>query len=93
MEGKRTKPNYAGMYVTALRLNTTSRGFGLNLDRKLMLCALGKIDGTKARQWFNEMPEASRSESLTQYLLYRVALLDRDAELGRPNIYCLFPSK
>ncbi|PGH36716.1 hypothetical protein GX50_00376 [[Emmonsia] crescens] len=53
------------------------------LCRKLMLCALGKIDGTKARQWFNEMPEASRSESLTQYLLYRVALLDRDAELAK----------
>ncbi|KAL2372377.1 hypothetical protein RJZ57_003160 [Blastomyces gilchristii] len=41
------------------------------------------MDGSKARQLFNDMPEASRSESLTQYLLYRVALLDKDSELAR----------
>ncbi|EQL38157.1 hypothetical protein BDFG_00534 [Blastomyces dermatitidis ATCC 26199] len=51
--------------------------------RKMILCALGKMDGSKARQLFNDMPEASRSESLTQYLLYRVALLDKDSELAR----------
>ncbi|OJD17226.1 hypothetical protein AJ78_02663 [Emergomyces pasteurianus Ep9510] len=53
------------------------------LCRKIMLCALGKMDGAKGRQWFKEMPEASKSESLSQYLLYRVALLDQDAELAK----------
>ncbi|PGH05766.1 hypothetical protein GX51_02737 [Blastomyces parvus] len=51
--------------------------------RKMILCALGKMDGSKARQLFSNMPEISRSEGLTQYLLYRVALLERDSELAR----------
>ncbi|OJD25043.1 hypothetical protein ACJ73_03590 [Blastomyces percursus] len=51
--------------------------------RKMILCALGKMDASKARQLCNDMPEASRSEPLAQYLLYRVALLDKDSELAR----------
>lgn len=48
------------------------------------------MDASKARQLFDDMPEASRSESLTQYLLYKVALLDKDTQLGRPiSTVCL----
>ncbi|PGH12790.1 hypothetical protein AJ79_04014 [Helicocarpus griseus UAMH5409] len=53
------------------------------IRRRLMLCALGKSDTTKVRQMFNEMSEDSRSESLTHYLMYRVALLDKDVDLAR----------
>ncbi|EDN07288.1 predicted protein [Histoplasma mississippiense (nom. inval.)] len=59
-----------------------AQGLGLSLDRKMILCALGKVDASKARQLFDDMPEASRSESLTQYLLYKVALLDKDTQLA-----------
>ncbi|EGC46539.1 conserved hypothetical protein [Histoplasma capsulatum var. duboisii H88] len=64
------------MFVNAGNTNRTK------LCRKMILCALGKMNTSKARQLFDDMPEASRSESLTQYLLYKVALLDKDTQLA-----------
>ncbi|KAK2790267.1 hypothetical protein FQN53_000033 [Emmonsiellopsis sp. PD_33] len=60
------------------------------LSRKLILCALKKNDTAKARQAFNEMPERSRSDSLTQYLMYRVALIEEDPELARDCLTALY---
>ncbi|KAK2802668.1 hypothetical protein FQN50_007276 [Emmonsiellopsis sp. PD_5] len=62
----------------------------LKHNRKLMLCALEKNDTAKARQAFNEMPESSRSDSLTQYLMYRVALIEEDLELARDCLAALY---
>lgn len=36
-----------------------------------------------AREMLNQMPESSRSVNLTKYLLFKVAILDRDVSLGK----------
>ncbi|EEH42224.2 uncharacterized protein PADG_07044 [Paracoccidioides brasiliensis Pb18] len=53
------------------------------IRRRIILCALEKRDAARARQILHQMSEASRSDGLTQYLMYRIALLDNNAELAR----------
>ncbi|KAL0941625.1 uncharacterized protein CTRU02_204388 [Colletotrichum truncatum] len=52
------------------------------LGRKLMLCALYRNDTEGARQAFNEMSEAAQNETMTRYLMYKVALQSRDRDLA-----------
>ena len=51
-------------------------------DRKLMLCAFERNDYTKATEVYHSMPAETRSEQMTSYLAYRLALRNRDRSLA-----------
>lgn len=48
-----------------------------------MIVALSKGDVTAARAAYHQMSGQGRSAAMTQYLMYKLALQDNDAELGR----------
>ena len=52
------------------------------LQRKLILCALGRSDVTKAREIYAQMSTSNKRDPSTQYLLYKVALRYQDPELA-----------
>ena len=54
--------------------------------RKQLLCALGLNDAARARAVFARLPEAAQKDTLTQYLMFRVSLLDWDHRLGCQSI-------
>lgn len=54
----------------------------LRYYRKLILCGLESSNTALARDAFEELPEGSRSVPLTRFLMYKVALKDRDLDLG-----------
>ncbi|KAL8927160.1 MAG: hypothetical protein Q9172_001484 [Xanthocarpia lactea] len=54
------------------------------LQRKRLLCALGKSDLARCRDIRCQMSESTERDPSTQYLLYKVALKCRDTDLGRP---------
>jgi hypothetical protein len=47
-----------------------------------MLCALGTNDLEKAREVFHRLPEAAQNETLTRYLMYKVAVRCAERELA-----------
>ena len=51
------------------------------IGRKAITAALDRNDPNAARQAFFEMPEATQNESITRYLMFRVAVQDNDYEL------------
>ena len=51
--------------------------------RKRILCAIQQNDFEKGRQIFSAMPAASQKDPLTSYLMFRLALLSWDRELGQ----------
>ncbi|KAI8294264.1 Transcriptional regulator [Colletotrichum sp. SAR11_240] len=52
------------------------------LCRKLILCALNRNNTEGARQIFHEMPGSARNETMTRYLMYKVALQSEDHDLA-----------
>ena len=52
------------------------------LQRKLILCALGMHNATKAWSVVATMSEANKSDCSTQYLLYKVAMMCHDSEMS-----------
>ncbi|KAB8339033.1 hypothetical protein FH972_021969 [Carpinus fangiana] len=52
------------------------------LRRKAMLCSISLSDTATVRAQFNLMPESSRQNPLTQYLMYKTAVLDHDLPLA-----------
>lgn len=52
------------------------------LERKLILCALGRQDFTSARETYVQMSEAGRKAPMTMYLMYKVAIRTEDDEMG-----------
>jgi hypothetical protein len=52
------------------------------LQRKLILCALGRSDIGKAREIYTQMSTSNKKDPSTQYLLYKVALRCRDPDLA-----------
>lgn len=50
--------------------------------RKLILCALNRNNTEGARQIFHEMPGSARNETMTRYLVYKVALQSGDHDLA-----------
>ncbi|PGH23466.1 hypothetical protein AJ80_02420 [Polytolypa hystricis UAMH7299] len=60
------------------------------LQRKLILCALEKNDTQAARRVFCELSDVCKSENLTRYLMYKVALLDEDVELAKECLEVLY---
>lgn len=59
--------------------------------RKLILCALGMSDPSKARDVYFEMSDSNKKDPSTQYLLYKVALRSQDPELGDlPFCTCMY---
>ncbi|KEY69696.1 hypothetical protein S7711_03182 [Stachybotrys chartarum IBT 7711] len=50
--------------------------------RKLILCALGTNSSDAARAAFENMPASARDDTLTRYLMFKVALQSWDHELG-----------
>ncbi|KAL6717482.1 sporulation-specific protein 22 [Lecanora helva] len=52
------------------------------VQRKLMLCALGNMDPTKARDVYNQMSASNKKDPSSQYLLYKVALRLQDLDLA-----------
>ncbi|KAK3072410.1 sporulation-specific protein 22 [Teratosphaeriaceae sp. CCFEE 6253] len=52
------------------------------IGRKAVVAALDRDNTDAARQAFFEMPAAGRDESITRYLMFRVALRDSDYELA-----------
>lgn len=54
----------------------------LTIYRRMIACAMAKHDTVKARQTFNQMPQSIRDAPLTRFLLFKVALKDRDTTLG-----------
>ncbi|KAA6414480.1 MAG: hypothetical protein FRX48_01229 [Lasallia pustulata] len=52
------------------------------IQRKLILCAMGRQDPLKAREIYAQMSEMNQHDHLTQYLLYKVALRCGDTELA-----------
>ncbi|KAI1936792.1 sporulation-specific protein 22 [Ophidiomyces ophidiicola] len=53
------------------------------IGRKLILCALESKATDTARRLFSGLSEACKSEILTRYLMYRVALQDEDLDLAQ----------
>ncbi|KAI9880695.1 MAG: hypothetical protein M1830_001328 [Pleopsidium flavum] len=53
------------------------------IERKLILCALGRQDLTSARELYLQMSEASRTAPMTQYLMYKVAVRSDDEPFGK----------
>ncbi|KAK0947986.1 sporulation-specific protein 22 [Friedmanniomyces endolithicus] len=56
------------------------------IGRKAIAAALARNDTNAARHAFFELPEAAQNESITRYLIFKVALRDSDYELA---IKCL----
>ncbi|KAK0871741.1 sporulation-specific protein 22 [Friedmanniomyces endolithicus] len=56
------------------------------IGRKAIAAALARNDTNAARHTFFELPETSQNESMTRYLIFKVALRDGDYELA---IQCL----
>ncbi len=54
------------------------------MNRKRLLCALGRSDLGKCREIRYHMSDSTERDPSTRYLLYKVALRCQDAELGRP---------
>ncbi|TKA83433.1 hypothetical protein B0A55_00323 [Friedmanniomyces simplex] len=52
------------------------------IGRKAIAAALARNDTNTARQAFFELPETSQNESITRYLVFKVALRDDDHELA-----------
>ncbi|KAF9871179.1 hypothetical protein CkaCkLH20_11348 [Colletotrichum karsti] len=52
------------------------------LCRKLILCAIHTNDTDGARQIFHEMPKPAQDETMTRYLMYKVALKSKDRNLA-----------
>ncbi|KAK4911225.1 sporulation-specific protein 22 [Elasticomyces elasticus] len=52
------------------------------IGRKAIAAALARNDSNAARRAFFEMPETTQNESITRYLLFKVALHDNDHELA-----------
>ncbi|KAF2463463.1 SPO22-domain-containing protein [Lindgomyces ingoldianus] len=50
------------------------------ITRRVILCALARQDYVHARDAFNNMPDTGRSEPITRYLMYKVALHSGDPE-------------
>lgn len=50
--------------------------------RKLILCGLGSSNTKLSRDAFAGLPIESRNDPLTSFLMYKVALKDRDLDLG-----------
>lgn len=53
-----------------------------------MTVALSKGDATAARAAYHRMSGHGKSAAMTQYLMYKLALQDNDAELGRYLSFC-----
>lgn len=60
------------------------------IERKLILCALGRRDLTSARELCLQMSEASRTAPMTKYLMYKVAVRSGDEDLGKYMILCFW---
>ncbi|KAH8730487.1 meiosis protein SPO22/ZIP4 like-domain-containing protein [Phaeosphaeriaceae sp. PMI808] len=56
------------------------------VSRKLIQCALSKQDYVAAREAYHLMPEASRDDPMTRYLMYKAGLQSGDVDL---TIECL----
>ncbi|KAF2745815.1 SPO22-domain-containing protein [Sporormia fimetaria CBS 119925] len=50
--------------------------------RKMIMCALARQDHASARASFQRMSDTGREEPLTRYLMYKVALHSKDAQLA-----------
>lgn len=48
-----------------------------------MMCCLASGDPLDAREAYNKMPDSGKKTSMTQYLVYKVALMTKDSELGK----------
>lgn len=60
------------------------------LQRKLILCAIGKSDSAKALELYSQMSTTNKMDPSTQYLLYKVALRSHDAELAAESLESVF---
>nr|KMM70695.1 hypothetical protein CPAG_07006 [Coccidioides posadasii RMSCC 3488] len=65
------------------------------IERRLIVCALECKAPGIAREVFSRLSEACKSEALTRYLMYRVALQDEDTDLARNclEIICKFDTE
>ncbi|KAL8695174.1 MAG: hypothetical protein Q9218_000342 [Villophora microphyllina] len=54
----------------------------LKLNRKRLLCALGKSDLVECREISHQMSDSTKNDSSTRYLLYKLALKCQDVDLG-----------
>lgn len=50
------------------------------IARKLLLCALARLDPTSATEVFNTMSEKAKSEPLTQFLMFKIAIRNDELE-------------
>ena len=50
---------------------------------KSMTVALSKGDVTAARAAYHQMSDIGKSSTMTQYLMYKIALQENDVELGK----------
>ena len=53
------------------------------VSRKIMASAVLRGNTATTRELFNQLPQPARCGTLTQYLMYKAALLDRDQSLGK----------
>ncbi|KAG9644000.1 SPO22-domain-containing protein, partial [Aureobasidium melanogenum] len=56
------------------------------LSRKSMTVALSKGDVTAARAAYHQMSDQGKSAAMTQYLMYKLALQENDAELATKSV-------
>ncbi|CAL3972847.1 unnamed protein product [Diplocarpon coronariae] len=52
------------------------------ISRKLLLCALAKTDIGSAREIFSAMPDTAKSEPMSRFLMYKIAVRCRETELA-----------
>ncbi|KAH7351006.1 meiosis protein SPO22/ZIP4 like-domain-containing protein [Rhexocercosporidium sp. MPI-PUGE-AT-0058] len=52
------------------------------LYRKLLLCALAKMDMGNAREIFSAMPSAAQNEPMSRFLMYKIAVRCEDQDLA-----------
>lgn len=76
MEDLLTGRDSAGMHGQRLSTDYADN------HRKLILCALNRNNTEGARQIFHEMPGSARNETMTRYLVYKVALQSGDHDLA-----------
>ncbi|KAE8452848.1 hypothetical protein EG329_013120 [Mollisiaceae sp. DMI_Dod_QoI] len=89
---KRIESNYAqGQYETAERwcrlgLHWIFASSGeintARLSRKLLLCALARKDIGNAKEMFNSMPDSTRNEPMSRFLMYKIAVRGGDTDLA-----------
>ncbi|KAK2625835.1 hypothetical protein QTJ16_005147 [Diplocarpon rosae] len=52
------------------------------ISRKLLLCALARMDIGSAREIFSAMPDTAKSEPMSRFLMYKIAVRCRETHLA-----------